>query len=236
MDAIQTLGKMQWLCLPPPVFPCKNELFTNELCNTLLYRPKTVFEVISEMWNNRDFNPIAPSSECHTDFIDAIDCSYSNVEMLAPAAPQKIEDILVSMRSDLLRIITKWEQSGQGEGGREPDEERHQQDDEDFEDNYDTSTMPRQQARDNIGELAGCPARALQSRASFLNGRPSYLLYFWEVADAHQLLQSSLQRLNRYIKNPAPNITYCLTIETKLLLSTAEKFSRAAPCLDTILL
>jgi hypothetical protein len=81
MDAIQTLGKMQWLCLSPPVFTCKNELFTNELCNTLLYRPKTVFEVISEMWINRDFNPIATSSEWHTDFIDAIDCSYSNVEV-----------------------------------------------------------------------------------------------------------------------------------------------------------
>jgi hypothetical protein len=40
------------------------------------------------------------------------------------------------------------------------------------------------------------PVRALQSRAAFLNGRPSYLLYFWEVADAHQLLQSSLQRLS----------------------------------------
>ena len=37
---------------------------------------------------------------------------------------------------------------------------------------------------------------ALQSRAAFLRGRPSYLLYFWELADRHQLLQSALQRLN----------------------------------------
>lgn len=35
---------------------------------------------------------------------------------------------------------------------------------------------------------------------------------------------------------PQTSHTGCLTIETKLLLSTAEKFSRAAPCLDTILL
>ena len=59
----------------------------------------------------------------------------------------------------------------------------------------DNNSITPHQARDNIGELTGRPARALQSRASFLNGRPSYLLYFWEVADAHQLLQSSLQRL-----------------------------------------
>jgi hypothetical protein len=29
---------------------------------------------------------------------------------------------MVSMRSDLLRIITRWEQSGQGEGGWEAEE------------------------------------------------------------------------------------------------------------------
>ena len=48
---------------------------------------------------------------------------------------------------------------------------------------------------DTIGTLQGRSPRALQSRAAFLNGRPSYLLYFCEVADVHQLLQSSLQRL-----------------------------------------
>ena len=52
---------------------------------------------------------------------------------------------------------------------------------------------------ESIGCLAGYPSRALQSQAAFLNGRPSYLLYFWEVADTHQLLQSSLQRLNNSI-------------------------------------
>jgi hypothetical protein len=45
----------------------------------------------------------------------------------------------------------------------------------------------------------GRPPRALQSQAAFLNGRPSYLLYYWKVADAHQLLQSSLQRLHNDI-------------------------------------
>ena len=54
-------------------------------------------------------------------------------------------------------------------------------------------------AQDCIGVLEGRPARALQSQASFLNGRPPYLLYFWEVADKHQLLQSSLQRLSTSI-------------------------------------
>jgi hypothetical protein len=90
-------------------------------------RPKTVFEVMSDMWNSSDFNPIAHASDCHTDYIDAIDCSHTTVELLSPATPQKIEDILVSMRSDLLRIITRWEQSGQGEGGRDQDENSHEE-------------------------------------------------------------------------------------------------------------
>ncbi len=56
---------------------------------------------------------------------------------------------------------------------------------------YDAS--PRSANRDS---LHGRPARALQTRIAFLNGRPSYLLYFWEVADAHQLLPSLLQQLS----------------------------------------
>ena len=54
---------------------------------------------------------------------------------------------------------------------------------------------------DDISEnIGGClvrqPPRVLQSRASFLKRRQSYLLYFWEAAVAHQILQFSLQRLN----------------------------------------
>ena len=54
-------------------------------------------------------------------------------------------------------------------------------------------------SRESIGCLVGRPSRALQSRAAFLNERPSYLFYFWEMADTHQLLQSLLQRLNNSI-------------------------------------
>ena len=104
----------------------------------------------------------------------------------------------MSIRSDLLRIIPRWEQSGQGEGERDPQEEEDEEraDDEDSVATSDDEMSPLRRRRDrNIGGLTGRPPRALQSRASFLNGRPSYLLYYWEVAVAHQLLQSSMQRL-----------------------------------------
>ena len=161
------------------------------------------------MWNSPDFNPVAPASECHSDFQNCTICSYEQVEGLCPATPQRIEDVFTLMRSDLLRIIMRWEQSGQGEGGMDTEDE-HQRGpavvDNDsrsllllqatthIEDDQDSA-----QHQDCIGSLGGRQARALQSRASFLNGRPPYLLYFWEVADTHQLLQSSLQRLSTSI-------------------------------------
>jgi hypothetical protein len=103
-------------------------------------------------------------------------------------------------RSDLLRIISRWEQSGQGEGGRDDGGDEPDANDDDESSSMLTSmtSEANDEGRRNLpamGSLYGRPARAMQSRSSFLNGKPSYLLYFWEVADAHQLLQSSLQRL-----------------------------------------
>ena len=129
-----------------------------------------------------------------------IDCSYEHVSGLAPATPTRIEDIIVSMRSDLLRIITRWEQSGQGEGGMDSQEaEETTEATPNDDDASSLATNNDVSRRDSIGGLCGRSPRALQSRASFLNGRPSYLLYFWEVADAHQILQSSLQRLSNTV-------------------------------------
>ncbi|KAI2491806.1 hypothetical protein MHU86_22745 [Fragilaria crotonensis] len=151
-------------------------------------RPKTVFELICDMWNSSAFNPVAPPSECHFDFQTATDCSYELVKSLAPATPEKIEDIFVSMRSHLLRIITRWEQSGQGEGGRDNEFDADEDAEEASSAVAASSTITDNDFHDKT--------IALQSRAAFLNGRPSYLLYFWEIADSHQLLQSSLQRLS----------------------------------------
>ena len=145
---------------------------------------------------------MAPPSHCHSDFAAAIDCSYEQVAGLQPATPQKVADCLASIRNDLLKIIPKWEQSGQGEGGRDNEqEEQNNHDDEQQQEDDSLSTSITSVASNNVssptamGALSHRPARALQSRSSFLGGRPSYVLYYWEIVDAHQLLQSSLQRL-----------------------------------------
>ena len=155
---------------------------------------------------------MAPPSHCHSDFAAAIDCSYEQVAGLQPATPQKVADCLASIRNDLLKIIPKWEQSGQGEGGRDNEQEEQNNDgnEQQLEDDSLSTSITsvasnnssRQQSGTSsvssptaLGSLSHRPACALQSRSSFLGGRPSYVLYYWEIVDSHQLLQSSLQRL-----------------------------------------
>ena len=161
-------------------------------------RPPTAFELIADRWNDEHFNPIAAVSECHEDFSVPTNCGHSQVVTLMRATPQKVEDTLASIRSSLLRIIQNWERSGQGEGGRhagtDDDEEQDGREESDNPEEFiifDTSSV-------RFGSLSRTSRSecALQNRAAFLCGKPSYLLYFWEVADRHQLLQSALQRLD----------------------------------------
>ena len=75
------------------------------------------------------------------------------------------------MRSDLLRIKTQWEQSGQGEGGRDQEEEDAVVDDVLNADDAscislsiatDEEASPRRRSA-NVGCHSGRPAHALQS-------------------------------------------------------------------------
>ena len=87
------------------------------------------------------------------------------------------------MRADLARIISNWETSEQGDGGRDNHEESSVV--------IDTASFLSGEEQPSYGGLRNWPPRALDTRAAFLNGRPSYLLYVWELADTHQLLASS---------------------------------------------
>ncbi len=69
--------------------------------------------------NDEGFNPVAAvSSDCHVNFSIPTNYAHSQVASLMRATPQKVEDVLASIRSNRLRIIQNWERSGQGEGGK----------------------------------------------------------------------------------------------------------------------
>jgi hypothetical protein len=100
-------------------------LFTppnNVLIKIFACSPPTVFEVVALMWNSEAF-----SIQLHLllivipIFCDAIDCLYKHIKHLLPATAGKIEKLITSMQSELLKIICWWERSGQGEGGLSTD-------------------------------------------------------------------------------------------------------------------
>jgi hypothetical protein len=153
-------------------------------------RPPTVWERIAAKWNDPTFNPTTQVLAVHSDFASTIHCTHASVATLTPATAMKAENLLTAWRATLLRIIGDWEQSGQGDGGHFAED--------------DTSKPPARVPGDvDFGFLHDRPAAALGTRANFLNGkrnslvrRPTYLLYFWEVADEKQILCSTFQNLS----------------------------------------
>lgn len=147
-------------------------------------RPPTVYETIADRWNSPTFNPSTTISLCHFDFSSSICLDHSTVAALMPATARRVEDKLTQLRASVTRLIRKWEKSGQGDGGHHTDDESSITNDVENEDSL------------QFGTLQGRPQYALDSRAAFLQGKPSYLLYFWEFIDEHGLLSTTLQKMN----------------------------------------
>lgn len=153
-------------------------------------RPPTVYEMIAECWNSPAFNPSTAVSDCHFDYSSPIDLGYPVVQVFQPATARKVEDKLTQLRASLTRIIAKWEKSGQGDGG-------HFDSDDDEEESASRNTID--ESNPQFGVLQDRPQFALDTRSAFLQGKPSYLLYFWEFVDKHGLLSTTLQKINRQV-------------------------------------
>ena len=161
-------------------------------------RNEDAFEMISSRWNTETFNPTTMVSNCHYDFAQEIDAGFDATKEYARASPTKVKDKLAKMKSDLSSIIQKWERSGQGDGGRleedvEDDEGNNYNSDADGEGTpgEETSTT----TRFHWGRSEGRQG-AFDCRESFLGSNPSYLLYFWDVLDKHDLFNTTMNRLS----------------------------------------
>ena len=66
-----------------------------------------------------------------------------------------------------------------------------------------------------FGSLANRSHPALSRHRNFLRGKPSYLLYFWELMDRHQLLQTTMQRLDQWVM-PTLFAVYKLQVPSRL--------------------
>jgi hypothetical protein len=145
-------------------------------------RESTVYEDIAYLWNSDDFNPQSFLTTCHESFTEHKDLSYSAINEFARANPRKVQDRISHMRKELLEIIKNWEASGQGDGGRIS--------------GYESESDVVAGDTVGFGELKNRPSCALDTRSAFLQSKPPYLLYFWELADEQGLLSSTLQRLD----------------------------------------
>eukprot|EP00977_Amphora_coffeiformis_P003886 scaffold770_cov76-Amphora_coffeaeformis.AAC.1 len=167
-------------------------------------RDPTAYEMIASKWNDASFNPQSVITSCHSDFEVPIDLSHQAVSNLAKATQEKVEDFLTTIRTQLIRLISDWERSGQGEGGHVS---LLGEDIEGIGDDH-PSSIPEavyDVSDAEFGALSGRGRPALASRRNFLQGKPSYLLYYWELMDRHQLLASTVQRLDEQYSAPDAN-------------------------------
>lgn len=190
--------------------------------NSTNKRAVTVWEVVSDWWNDSDFCPI---TEClpdlHTDFSSELTIDHSLVSSMSEASPEKCENKFSSMMVDLKRVIANWEKSGQGDGGVDVDED-------DIGDG-------------RFGSLQNRTRCALDCRHSFVKYQQSYLLYLWHMLDKHNLLISSLQRLDAKVASSngatgVPSIVMEDAEESSAgsKLTTAENFNRLSESIKSL--
>ena len=145
--------------------------------------PPTVWEEIAEKWNDPSFVVETIMFNIHEDFRTTYIITHDDVAALMPATPESAKEKIMNMMVNLGRIIGRWERSGQGDGGFEPED-----DDEDY--------VP--QFRSFHDRTHG----ALASRSAFLRDRPPYLLYLWELLNENDLLQNAIARIDPSIAGP----------------------------------
>ena len=154
------------------------------------------------------------------------------------------------MRADLSRMIKNWELSGQGDGTL-TNESALDDGSTDDDDATEGGTTPVAEAsptaKPSFGELSNRTAAAMECRGNFLGGKPSYLLIFWELADKYQLLDSTLQRLDRAavagadevlpvynIRRPSPGESDSNVDSTATLSMFSSEFHTQARLTNTI--
>ncbi len=133
------------------------------------HRPKTWFELAAALYNSLTFSPISmilPNS--HDDFNKSYNLAFAN--MPGPCTPDQINTWFTDRRTKLMKMMAKYERSGNGHGNQlEPDTSANEDDIQHKDDDQ----------KDYLGEYR------------------SSLLYFWELAERYEIIKSTVAELNR---------------------------------------
>ena len=144
-------------------------------------RPKTLYEVIADRFNDKDtpYN-IASLPELHPAFAEEQTIKWDCLP--EPITAEEVKKRLADSRAKLMKVISKWEKSGNGFGQRA-------EGDDDF------GHMTEEQLEDG------------DNRASFIDGiGKEHLLLLWHFGDLDGTLQTFLNQLSSNVAVDCDNI------------------------------
>jgi hypothetical protein len=158
-------------------------------CNTIEKQPLTVWEMMSDWWNDPGFNPVTEIvSDLHTDYIEEIDVGCEKVASMHKASPEYIEQRFQGMLVIMKHDIANWELSGMGDGAYDCGEDDDDDNEED-EGGY-------REGHEKFGLMICRNRTRLSNRHSFFEYNQTYVLYASHMLEKHSLLRSSFQMLN----------------------------------------
>jgi hypothetical protein len=142
-------------------------------------RPKTVWELMADEWNNPFFAPETEEIQgLHSNFSTTEALDHDLVSQMSPATPERCQRAVSSMIVELSRVIRNWEASGQGDGGVEEEEEEDERDVGDHDADGDNGRVG---VAGDYGCLKHRSRGALDVRHSFVQSQQTYILYLWTI-------------------------------------------------------
>ena len=98
--------------------------------NTEEAKAASVWQMMADKWNNKDFTPATASQpDWHPHYGASETITFQMVSDFLPPNAEKVKERFESMMMVLKQTIPKWERSGQGEGGINGDDDEYNNDD-----------------------------------------------------------------------------------------------------------
>ncbi|CAB9512535.1 hypothetical protein SEMRO_541_G163160.1 [Seminavis robusta] len=130
-------------------------------------RPETVFESCARLFNDPNhevFSRCLP--DLHFTFAEVLDCCFDH--MPGRITPDEVKRRWGDCRAKLIKIIAKWELSGNGFGQRVEED-------------------------DEFGHMGDDELQCGENRANFLDSKTKeHILYLWHVSDDQEILKNVL--------------------------------------------
>ena len=164
-------------------------------------RPETFFESVARVFNDDTTFFITESlPDLHYSFAHPMTLAFD--DMPGPVTPEECKKRFADARAKLIKLIAKWEQSGNGFGQRTIED-------------------------DDFGHLGEENLEAGDNRGNFLDSMTKeHILYFWHLADKSELLKNVLNVIAD--TSAADTDTFHLTSETSSVGAASKKSRKDA--------